>query len=177
MEPTQFQHASADATCRQSDQTPIQEFYSNANVFVTGSTGFLGKILVEKLLRSCPEVSTIYLLVRSKKGKDMHARVDEIFDDVIFDRLKSDCPKFRHKIVGVGGDCSLPNLGLSEQDTKILIKEVSFLRNIFFYFKRIWFLCFKRIRPTINKLSSLKNMKDAAKAQVTLSKSLTLKNI
>lgn len=112
---------------KESQLTPIQKFYSGANVFITGGTGFLGKILIEKLLRSCPEVSTLYVLVRNKKGRNMHTRIEELFDDPLFDRLRSDCPKFRYKIVGVAGDCSLPDLGLTMQDRQVLIQEVSFL--------------------------------------------------
>ena len=35
-------------------------------VAVTGATGFLGKALVEKVLRSIPDVRRIYLLIRPK---------------------------------------------------------------------------------------------------------------
>lgn len=107
--------------------TPIQQFYSGANIFITGGTGFLGQILIEKLLRSCPTISTIYMLIRSKKGKDVHSRADEIFEDGLFDRLRKISPKFRHKIVAVAGDCSLPNLGLDLNDRKILIDKVFIL--------------------------------------------------
>ncbi|KAJ8956340.1 hypothetical protein NQ318_015078, partial [Aromia moschata] len=110
--------------------TPVQEFYDGANVFITGSTGFLGKILVEKLLRSCPGISTVYLLVRNKKGKNLHTRIDEVFDDVIFDQMKEAQPKFRHKVVGVGGDCSLPDLGLNDQDKNLLIREVNVIFHV-----------------------------------------------
>lgn len=104
--------------------TPIQEFYKDSVIFMTGSTGFLGQVMLEKLLRSCPEISTIYVLVRNKKGKNVDSRVEEIFDDVIFDRMKKECPKYKHKVIGVAGDCSLPNLGMSQQDMNKLIDQV-----------------------------------------------------
>lgn len=105
--------------------TPIQNFYKDTVIFITGSTGFLGQLVLEKLLRSCPDISTIYILVRNKKGKDVQSRVDQIFDNAVFDILKKSNPKFKHKVIAVAGDCALPNLGLSEQDTKILMEEVS----------------------------------------------------
>lgn len=64
------------------DDTPVQKFYRGSNVFITGGTGFMGKILIEKLLRST-QVATIYILIREKKGKDVHTRLDELFDDVV----------------------------------------------------------------------------------------------
>ena len=87
--------------------SPIQQFYDNCNVFITGGTGFLGKsefvcveastqieinflcfllfseVLVNKLLTSCSSLDTIYLLVRNKKGKDVHSRVEDIFNDPV----------------------------------------------------------------------------------------------
>lgn len=46
----------------------ISEFYSGKNVLVTGATGYCGKVLVEKLLRSCESIGKIYILVRRKKN-------------------------------------------------------------------------------------------------------------
>lgn len=31
--------------------TPVMEFYRGKNVLVTGGTGFIGRLLIEKLLR------------------------------------------------------------------------------------------------------------------------------
>lgn len=45
--------------------------------------GFMGKILIDKLLRSCPGVQNIYILIRPKKGKDIHTRIEEMFDDSV----------------------------------------------------------------------------------------------
>lgn len=58
----------------------IIEFYKNKSIFVTGATGFLGKALIEKLLRSCYHLEKIYILVRHKKGKTPAQRLDEIFN-------------------------------------------------------------------------------------------------
>lgn len=64
-------------------RTDLQNFYSGQNLFITGATGFMGKILIEKLLRSCPDIENIYILCRSKKGKDVHTRIEEMFDDPV----------------------------------------------------------------------------------------------
>lgn len=47
--------------------------------FTTGGTGFMGKILLEKLVRSLPKLKNIYLLMRPKKGKKIQERLDEFF--------------------------------------------------------------------------------------------------
>ena len=57
----------------------IAEFYRDRSVFITGGTGFLGKVLVEKLLRSCPDIKTIYLLMRPKKGQNIERRLTQEF--------------------------------------------------------------------------------------------------
>lgn len=45
--------------------------------------GFMGKVLLDKLLRTCPGIENIYLLIRKKKGKDIHTRIEELFDDPV----------------------------------------------------------------------------------------------
>ena len=59
-------------------ESKISKFYENKSIFVTGATGFLGKVLIEKLFRSCYNLNKIYVLVRSKKGKQSSDRLDEI---------------------------------------------------------------------------------------------------
>lgn len=41
----------------------IAEFYKNKNLFITGGTGFLGVTIIEKILRSCPNVSSIIISI------------------------------------------------------------------------------------------------------------------
>lgn len=69
-------------------KTAIQKFFEGQTIFVTGGTGFLGKLLIEKLLRSCYDLKKIYVLVRNKKGKTQKERFDEIFEaEVSFFRI------------------------------------------------------------------------------------------
>ncbi|XP_039294387.1 fatty acyl-CoA reductase wat [Nilaparvata lugens] len=105
-----------------SKDTPIQEFYNDATILVTGGTGFLGKVLIEKIMRTCPKFSRMYLIIRPKKGKDSLQRLKEIFDDQLFTKVD---PSALQKISIISGDCSKPMLGLCSEDQDLLQKQVS----------------------------------------------------
>lgn len=61
----------------------INEFYKGRHIFMTGGTGFMGKTLIEKLVRSCPGIGNIYILVRNRKGKDIKSRVQELLESSV----------------------------------------------------------------------------------------------
>lgn len=61
----------------------IESFFANSVILVTGATGFLGKALLEKLLRSCPRLGTIYVLIRSKKGQAVEQRHQELMNNPV----------------------------------------------------------------------------------------------
>lgn len=109
--------------------SPIQQFYRKKSVFMTGATGFLGKVLMEKMLRTC-DVENIYILMRGKKNDDIHTRVEKIFEDPLFDKVKKINPKFRHKIIAIGGDCCLPGLGIDPNERALLIKHVNIVFHV-----------------------------------------------
>lgn len=54
----------------------IPEFFKGRDIFVTGGSGFMGRVLVEKLLRSCPDLKRIFLLLREKRGKSIADRLE-----------------------------------------------------------------------------------------------------
>lgn len=53
----------------------IPDFYRGRSVLVTGATGFIGKALVEKLLRCCPDIECVFVLVRAKRGASPQQRL------------------------------------------------------------------------------------------------------
>jgi thioester reductase-like protein len=71
----------------------IAKFYAGRSVFITGGSGFVGKQIVEKLLRSCPEIDNIYLLMRAKKGENVQQRLKKTFESPVSSQFKF---KFRH---------------------------------------------------------------------------------
>ncbi|XP_075988922.1 fatty acyl-CoA reductase wat-like [Anticarsia gemmatalis] len=105
-------------------ESQIQKLFSGSTVMLTGGTGFLGKLVVEKLLRSCSDVKKIYLLARPKKNKDTAKRLQEQFDDVLYDRLRKEFPDFIQKISIVEGDMGQLELGMSPEDRVKVMNEV-----------------------------------------------------
>lgn len=57
--------------------TKMQQFYKDKSIFITGASGFMGKVLLEKLLYSCSDVKQIMILVRPKRGKSAAQRVQD----------------------------------------------------------------------------------------------------
>ncbi|XP_015921823.1 putative fatty acyl-CoA reductase CG5065 [Parasteatoda tepidariorum] len=107
------------------ETTSIHGFYEGRSVFITGATGFIGKVMVEKLLRSCPGIKNIFILMREKKGKDARQRLEELLSCRVFDRLRKEKPESLNKVVSITGDLSLPYLGVSANDIEIMSKSVS----------------------------------------------------
>lgn len=60
--------------------SPIAKWYDGRCVFVTGASGFMGKVLVEKLLYSCSGIKTIYILMRNKRGKTPQQRIEVMWN-------------------------------------------------------------------------------------------------
>lgn len=110
-------------------ESNIAEFYNGRSVFITGATGFMGKVLVEKLLRSCPGVVHLYLLMRPAKGKDVTCRLQELVDNQVFEALRTEHPEQMQKIVAVAGDVTLPGFGLSSSDLQLILDNVSIVFN------------------------------------------------
>ena len=48
----------------------------------------------------------------------------------IFEKIRKENPKFRHKIVPIGGDCMLPGLGIDPNERALLVKHVDIVYHV-----------------------------------------------
>jgi len=99
----------------------ISESLSGKRIAITGSTGFLGTALVERLLRGVPDCELV-LLVRPNRRSSAQRRVErEILRNDAFDILRSQWGEefdtiCEQRISVVSGDVTSDGLGLNEDD-------------------------------------------------------------
>ncbi|KAI4313486.1 hypothetical protein L6164_026465 [Bauhinia variegata] len=98
----------------------VKHFLRGKTILVTGATGFLGKIFVEKILRVQPDVKKLYLLLRASNSCSATERMrNEIIGKDLFkvlrDKLGDDFDSFiSEKVMAVAGDVSSENLGIRD---------------------------------------------------------------
>lgn len=61
----------------------IGEFYRGTKIFLTGATGFVGKALLEKLLRTCDALDSVHILMRPKRGLAIEQRLKELLKNPV----------------------------------------------------------------------------------------------
>jgi fatty acyl-CoA reductase len=102
----------------------VKQFYAQKTILLTGCTGFLGKVILEKLLRTT-EFEKLYILIRPSKGASAVERLNEIFISPIFEPLLKLCPeivaKIKERVVAIAGDLMAPKLGISPEQRAILV--------------------------------------------------------
>ncbi|CAG7905500.1 unnamed protein product [Brassica rapa] len=117
------------------DGIGIVRFLRGKSYFVTGATGFLGKVLVEKLLRESPEIGKIFILMKSKDQESANKRLyDEIISSDLFKLLKqmhgSSYEAFmKSKLIPVTGDIGEENLGMDSETADKISEEIDVIIN------------------------------------------------
>jgi long-chain acyl-CoA synthetase len=117
-------------------QPKIRDRLAGQHILVTGSTGFLAKAFVEKLLRSVDTIGGIHLLVRCRSdGTSARRRVErEVFGSHAFDRLRASLGErfsalCKEKIHVVTGDLTRERLGLDPDQYRHLAGEITMVVN------------------------------------------------
>uniref|UniRef100_A0A0N4ZAD3 Fatty acyl-CoA reductase n=1 Tax=Parastrongyloides trichosuri TaxID=131310 RepID=A0A0N4ZAD3_PARTI len=106
-------------------ESAVAKSFVGSNILVTGFSGFLGKVLVEKLLFDCPDIEGVYCLIRVKRGQKPQERLSELVKGTLFNRIRSKDPSILNKIHVVEGDLLQPNLGLTEESISFLQEKIS----------------------------------------------------
>lgn len=52
----------------------VVQFYSGKTLLITGCTGFVGKVVLEKVLRCLPQVRRVYVLIRPRKEQQQQEK-------------------------------------------------------------------------------------------------------
>jgi alcohol-forming fatty acyl-CoA reductase len=106
-------------------------------VLLTGTTGFIGKVVLEKLVRDVPGIQRFVLLLRGNRHhadalQRFHA---EVLSSSVFDRLRRDDPERLEQFVSqqlqvVDAELATPALGLSPHAFDALASQVDVIVNI-----------------------------------------------
>lgn len=95
----------------------IPQNLAGRRIAITGSTGFLGTALVERLLRSAPDCELVLIVRPGRRGADRRVERDILRNDA-FDNLRSQlgadgfAEMTARRITAVAGDVTSDNLGL-----------------------------------------------------------------
>jgi thioester reductase-like protein len=113
---------------------PVRPHLAGKTILLTGGTGFLGKVVIERLLRVAPEIARIYLLIRATRDPAMVRFEAEVLPAGVFRSLANTYgdvwPSFaRDRIKPVAGDVSQPRLGLADDDYAALTGQVDIVIN------------------------------------------------
>ncbi|XP_023633778.1 probable fatty acyl-CoA reductase 5 isoform X2 [Capsella rubella] len=115
------------------------QFLENKTILVTGATGFLAKVFVEKILRVQPNVKKLYLLVRASDDEAATKRLrTEVFEKDLFKVLRENLGDEKlnrllyDKVVSVPGDIATDEqLGMNDSNfIERMQKEIDIVVNV-----------------------------------------------
>lgn len=114
----------------------VLEQLSGKHVLVTGTTGFLGKVVLEKLIRSVPDIGGVHLLIRgNKRHSDARSRfLAEIATSSVFDRLRQENGDafeafLEQRLHCVTGEVTQPGFGLQPEAFRELAGRINVIIN------------------------------------------------
>lgn len=91
-------------------------------MLLTGSTGYVGQLVLERILRSL-DVNRVFVLTRPKRGEDIQQRVDKLLASPVFHLLRDN--EVLRKVVPIAGDMRATDLGISLADRQRLSRETN----------------------------------------------------
>ena len=120
---------------RQSSPLSVVGQLTGKQVFITGVTGFLGKAIVEKLLREVPDIGKIHILARGNKKQSAEERCAvDVFSSSLFDTLKEQHGAYFQDLISekvnvIGGELTQPLFGLQSADFAGIANQLDLIIN------------------------------------------------
>ncbi|KAK4440625.1 Fatty acyl-CoA reductase 3 [Sesamum alatum] len=114
----------------------VCSFLQNKSILLTGATGFLAKVLIEKILRVQPKVKKLYLLMRAADSLSaLHRFNTEVIGKELFKVLKEKNGAnlnslIQEKVSLLAGDITRHNLGLESSTLEELFGQVDLIINL-----------------------------------------------
>lgn len=111
----------------------IARFLNGKSFFITGATGFLAKVFIEKILRTAPNVDKIYVLIKAKNKEAAFNRLkNEIINIDLFRSLQeihgSDFQDFMlKKLIPVSGNVTKAKMGIDAAMAEEISQEVDII--------------------------------------------------
>ena len=104
-------------------------------ILLIGFTGFIGKVLLEKILKSIPDIGRVIVLIRNQRSTPAVRRFEKILEESpVFDDLQQTqgdrfADFIRERVEVVEGDVSLPGIGIAPEIKRRLLSEVDLIIN------------------------------------------------
>jgi long-chain acyl-CoA synthetase len=111
------------------------EIYQGRNVFLIGSTGFLGKVTLSMLLHRFPNIGRVYVTVRARSHEESQTRFwNNVITAPPFDPLRERYGSafegfIKDKVAVVGGDIGDTNLGYTEEEAQGIAGDIDVVIN------------------------------------------------
>lgn len=114
----------------------VARAFAGKRVLITGTTGFIAKVVLEKLVRDVPGIASIVVLLRGNAAhptasQRFHA---EVLSSSVFDHLRRTDPQRLRDAVArmrfVTGEITEPGFGLNKQDFTELAGEIDVIVNV-----------------------------------------------
>ncbi len=119
----------------QANPLSVVSAFKQKRVFITGVTGFLGKAILESILRETPDVEQVCLLVRPSQRHTAHERcMKDVFESSLFDVLREKYGAgfqalLDKKVTVVAGELTEPLFGMAESEFDHLAQSLDLIIN------------------------------------------------
>lgn len=128
LRPDQNQSAPPGNGVQTGQVSEVAKMFDGRSVFITGASGFVGRVLLEKLLRCYAGIKRVYILMRTKKEEPPEVRLHKrVLNVPLFDKIRSmqhfDGANLFNKIVMIPGDIGEQQLGISDVHMQMLLDD------------------------------------------------------